>query len=82
MPLPRRSRPDGHGPGKQFGEESLEPPSAIRRELGPDRRQGVWRRGQVRGGTQIGSSVSMNRLRGRLVGQAMRPARAGPLRRW
>jgi hypothetical protein len=38
-PLPRQGRCDGDGPGEQFGEELLEPPPAVRRELGPDRCQ-------------------------------------------
>ena len=44
---------DADGAGEEFGKEPLEPPPALRRELGPDRRQGARRWG--RGGTWVGS---------------------------
>src|SRR5436305_1290900 len=61
--LPRRRRVAGQGTCEEFGEEALEPPPTIRRELGPDRGQWVRWRNRGRGGTQLDSLLDMSCLR-------------------
>src|SRR3954464_10598535 len=81
--LPRHGRVGVQGTCEEFGEEALEPPPTIRRELGPDRGQWVRRRNRGRGGTQVDSLLSMGCLRGpEGIYRSTRPTPTGRPRRW